>query len=95
MIQEGTELIYPLSAMGAHVSDCPNHIAGRNKTDAGADDDIDAPAFFDIAYKGGAGSVSTDQILSIFLRISSIFWSSSEITEAHLCNSSLMTAACF
>ena len=40
MIQEGTELIYPLSAMGAHVSDCPNHIAGRNKTDAGADDDV-------------------------------------------------------
>ena len=29
MIQEGTELIYPLSAMGAHVSDCPNHIVGR------------------------------------------------------------------
>ncbi len=28
-IQEGTELIYPLSAMGAHVSDCPNHIVGR------------------------------------------------------------------
>ena len=24
-IQEGTALIYPLSAMGAHVSDCPNH----------------------------------------------------------------------
>lgn len=32
--------------MGAYVSDCPNHIAGRNKTDAGADDDVDAPAFF-------------------------------------------------
>ena len=46
MIQEGTELIYPLSAMGAHVSDCPNHIAGRNTKDAGADDDVDAPAFF-------------------------------------------------
>ncbi|MCQ2537742.1 MAG: alpha-galactosidase [Lachnospiraceae bacterium] len=29
VIQEGTELIYPLSAMGAHVSDCPNHIVGR------------------------------------------------------------------
>lgn len=28
-IQEGTALIYPLSAMGAHVSDCPNHILGR------------------------------------------------------------------
>lgn len=28
-IQEGTGLIYPLSAMGAHVSDCPNHIVGR------------------------------------------------------------------
>ncbi|MCI8640143.1 MAG: alpha-galactosidase [Coprococcus sp.] len=28
-IQEGTALIYPLSAMGAHVSDCPNHIVGR------------------------------------------------------------------
>ena len=46
MIQEGTELIYPLSAMGAHVSDCPNHIAGRDTKDAGADDDVDAPAFF-------------------------------------------------
>ena len=45
MIQEGTELIYPLSAMGAHVSDCPNHIAGRDTKDAGADDDVDAPAF--------------------------------------------------
>lgn len=29
MIQEGTELIYPLSVMGAHVSDCPNHLSGR------------------------------------------------------------------
>lgn len=28
-IQEGTALIYPLSAMGAHVSDCPNHVLGR------------------------------------------------------------------
>ena len=28
-IQEGTELIYPLSAIGAHVSDCPNHTVGR------------------------------------------------------------------
>jgi alpha-galactosidase len=28
-IQEGTALIYPLSAMGAHVSDCPNHTDGR------------------------------------------------------------------
>ena len=28
-IQEGTGMIYPLSAMGAHVSDCPNHIVGR------------------------------------------------------------------
>ena len=28
-IQEGTALIYPLSTMGAHVSDCPNHIVGR------------------------------------------------------------------
>ena len=28
-IQEGTAMIYPLSAMGAHVSDCPNHITGR------------------------------------------------------------------
>ena len=30
MIQEGTSLIYPLSAMGAHVSVCPNHTVGRN-----------------------------------------------------------------
>lgn len=29
-IQEGTALIYPLSAIGAHVSDCPNHSVGRN-----------------------------------------------------------------
>lgn len=28
-IQEGTSLIFPLSTMGAHVSDCPNHIIGR------------------------------------------------------------------
>jgi alpha-galactosidase len=28
-IQEGTALIYPLSTMGAHVSDCPNHAMGR------------------------------------------------------------------
>ena len=28
-IQEGTSLIYPLSTMGAHVSDCPNHTVGR------------------------------------------------------------------
>ena len=27
-IQEGTALLYPLSTMGAHVSDCPNHIVG-------------------------------------------------------------------
>ena len=30
LIQEGTGLIYPLSTMGAHVSDCPNHIVGRS-----------------------------------------------------------------
>ena len=29
-IQEGTALVYPLSTIGAHVSDCPNHIVGRN-----------------------------------------------------------------
>lgn len=29
VIQEGTQLIYPLSVIGAHVSDCPNHITGR------------------------------------------------------------------
>lgn len=28
-IQAGTALIYPLSTMGAHVSDCPNHMLGR------------------------------------------------------------------
>ena len=28
-IQEGTALIYPLSTIGAHVSDCPNHSVGR------------------------------------------------------------------
>ena len=28
-IQEGTALIFPLSTMGAHVSDCPNHTVGR------------------------------------------------------------------
>jgi len=28
-IQEGTALMYPLSAMGAHVSVCPNHTVGR------------------------------------------------------------------
>lgn len=28
-IQEGTALIYPLSTIGAHVSDCPNHTVGR------------------------------------------------------------------
>ncbi|MCI8380927.1 MAG: alpha-galactosidase [Lachnospiraceae bacterium] len=28
-IQEGTALVYPLSSMGAHISDCPNHITGR------------------------------------------------------------------
>ena len=28
-IQAGTALIYPLSTMGAHVSDCPNHALGR------------------------------------------------------------------
>ena len=29
-IQEGTALLYPLSCIGAHVSDCPNHAVGRN-----------------------------------------------------------------
>lgn len=29
-IQRGTAMIYPLSTIGAHVSDCPNHILGRN-----------------------------------------------------------------
>ena len=28
-IQEGSAMIYPLSTMGAHVSDCPNHTVGR------------------------------------------------------------------
>ncbi len=28
-IQYGTSLCYPASSMGAHVSDCPNHILGR------------------------------------------------------------------
>ena len=28
-IQEGTAFVYPLSCMGAHVSDCPNHVLGR------------------------------------------------------------------
>lgn len=28
-IQEGTALLYPLSTMGAHVSDCPNHMTYR------------------------------------------------------------------
>ncbi len=28
-IQEGTALVYPLSAIGAHVSVCPNHSVGR------------------------------------------------------------------
>lgn len=28
-IQEGTAMIYPLSTIGAHVSDCPNHTNGR------------------------------------------------------------------
>lgn len=29
-IQEGTAMLYPLSTMGAHVSDCPNHAVGRS-----------------------------------------------------------------
>ena len=29
-IQEGTALCYPLSAMGAHIADCPSHSTGRN-----------------------------------------------------------------
>ena len=29
MIQEGSALVYPLSVIGAHVSDCPNHSVGR------------------------------------------------------------------
>ena len=28
-IQRGTALVYPLSCIGAHVSDCPNHIVSR------------------------------------------------------------------
>jgi Alpha-galactosidase len=28
-IQEGTAMVYPLSCIGAHVSDCPNHTVGR------------------------------------------------------------------
>ncbi len=28
-IQWGTAMVYPLSTMGAHVSDCPNHATGR------------------------------------------------------------------
>ncbi len=28
-IQHGTSICYPCSAMGAHVSDCPNHVLGR------------------------------------------------------------------
>lgn len=28
-IQQGTAMVYPLSAIGAHVSDCPNHTVGR------------------------------------------------------------------
>ncbi len=28
-IQHGTSLVYPSSAIGAHVSDCPNHTVGR------------------------------------------------------------------
>lgn len=28
-IQEGTAIVYPLSTIGAHISDCPNHIVGR------------------------------------------------------------------
>jgi len=29
-IQQGTALIYPLSAIGAHVADCPSHSTGRS-----------------------------------------------------------------
>lgn len=29
VIQEGAAMLYPLSTLGAHVSDCPNHITGR------------------------------------------------------------------
>lgn len=28
-IQHGTSLVYPVSSVGAHVSDCPNHTVGR------------------------------------------------------------------
>lgn len=28
-IQQGTAMVYPLSSIGAHVSDCPNHTVGR------------------------------------------------------------------
>ncbi|HHX61117.1 MAG TPA: alpha-galactosidase [Epulopiscium sp.] len=28
-IQQGTAMVYPLSTIGAHVSDCPNHTVGR------------------------------------------------------------------
>lgn len=28
-IQRGTSMVYPLSCIGAHVSDCPNHTVGR------------------------------------------------------------------
>nr|ALL53577.1 alpha-galactosidase [uncultured firmicutes bacterium contig_31] len=30
VIQHGTAMVYPLSAIGAHVSDCPNHLIGRS-----------------------------------------------------------------
>ena len=29
-IQQGTEMIYPIGTIGAHVSDCPNHSVGRS-----------------------------------------------------------------
>ena len=29
IIQRGTAMVYPLSTIGAHVSDCPNHVLGR------------------------------------------------------------------
>ncbi len=29
IIQRGTAMVYPLSTIGAHVSDCPNHTVGR------------------------------------------------------------------
>jgi len=29
-IQQGTSMVYPLAAIGAHVSDCPNHTVGRS-----------------------------------------------------------------